>query len=72
MNIIAQEKGEVINAVIGSGLQSDVTFVVSLLRKHVSECWERYDSIPSLDRVTMDATEVMLCFMGYDVKEEIR
>ena len=72
VNIIAQEKGEVINAVIGSGLQSDVTFVVSLLRKHVSECWERYDSIPSLDRVTMDATEVMLCFMGYDVKEEIR
>ena len=72
VNIIAQERGENINAVIGSGLQSDITFVVSLLRKHVSECWERYDSIPSLDRVTMDATEVMLCFMGYEVNEEIR
>ena len=59
-------------AVIGSGLQSDITYIVSLLRKHASECWARYDSIPSLDRITMDASQVMLCFMGYDIHDEIQ
>ena len=71
VHIIAQEHGKKVNALVGSGLQSDITYIVSLLRKHASEIWERYDSIPSLDRVAMDATQVMLCFMGYAVQDEI-
>ncbi len=71
VHIIAQERGTKVNAVIGSGMNSDITYIVSLLRKYVSGLWERYDSIPSLDRVAMSATQVMLCFMGYDVQDEI-
>mmetsp|Transcript_13707 Transcript_13707/g.15406 ORF Transcript_13707/g.15406 Transcript_13707/m.15406 type:complete len:329 (-) Transcript_13707:682-1668(-) len=61
-----------ISAVVGSGLQSDITYIISLLRKHSSEIWERYDAIPNINRVAFDASQVLLCFMGYDVQSEIR
>ena len=72
IHVLAKEKSQKIQAIIGSGLQSDITFITSLLRKHISLCWERYDSIPSLEKITLDTTEIMTCFMGYDVNDEIR
>lgn len=71
VHVIAKDHCKKMNALIGSGLQSDIVYIVSLLRKHVHELWERYDAIPNLDRVAMDITQVLLCFMGYGVQDEI-
>lgn len=62
-----------INAIIGSGLQSDVTYITSLLRKHsIQQVWDRYDSMPDLNRLSCDVGNIMTCFMGYNVNEEIQ
>eukprot|EP00568_Trieres_chinensis_P004066 CAMPEP_0183294378 /NCGR_PEP_ID=MMETSP0160_2-20130417/2750_1 /TAXON_ID=2839 ORGANISM="Odontella Sinensis, Strain Grunow 1884" /NCGR_SAMPLE_ID=MMETSP0160_2 /ASSEMBLY_ACC=CAM_ASM_000250 /LENGTH=318 /DNA_ID=CAMNT_0025455697 /DNA_START=14 /DNA_END=970 /DNA_ORIENTATION=+ len=63
--------GSAITALVCSGVKSDSNLLISLLRSHARRVWDRYDIIPSVDRVADSTSEIFLTFMGYDRSKEI-
>jgi hypothetical protein len=59
-------------AIVSTGIQSDATFLVSQLQRHLSKFWFRYNTIPtSTLAVVKNVREVLLDCMGYDWSEEV-
>uniref|UniRef100_A0A7S4ND30 Proteasome endopeptidase complex n=1 Tax=Odontella aurita TaxID=265563 RepID=A0A7S4ND30_9STRA len=58
-------------AVVCSGVKSDATLLVSLLRSYARRVWDRYDAVPGADRIADAASEAFLTFMGYDRSKEV-
>ena len=64
-------EGQVVVAMVTSGLQADGTFLISSLRRYGIRVWERFDKIPNCHRMAQACSQLFLTFMGYDVENEI-
>ena len=59
-------------ALVSTGLQSDVSFLLRSLQSHlVSKYWLRYDSLPHGEVILRMIREILQDFLGYDWSEEV-
>lgn len=60
-------KKKEMTALMCTGIKPDAQYLSQILREYSRRIWERYDIIPSANRISQSISEVMLNFMDYDV-----
>lgn len=68
---ISLPKHSLHTALISTGLQSDVSFLLNKLQSHLMKHWFRYDKLPNGESLLRMIREILLDFLGYEWSEEV-